>query len=220
MARASSVNLPLLLISRHWLMIWLGAVMQQAITWANVGQDLHSHMASLGPNELKHASYYIPYDIVDLITHPCTCINSAKPWESNGPLVTQRDMAFLITRYVFDYMKIMLIRFFRIPRGCIGWFNATSAIVFLPQFLLTHWGRDKVVAILQMIFSGAFSWMKMHAFRSSCHWSLFPSVQLNIPALVQIMAWRRSGDKPLSEPMMVGLLTHTCICVTGPQCVK
>ena len=27
----------------------------------------------------------------------------------------------------------------------------------------------------------------------------------NIPALVQIMAWRRSGDKPLSEPMMVNL---------------
>ena len=23
----------------------------------------------------------------------------------------------------------------------------------------------------------------------------------NIPALVQIMAWRRSGDKPLSEPV-------------------
>ena len=25
----------------------------------------------------------------------------------------------------------------------------------------------------------------------------------NIPALGQIMAWRRSGDKPLSDPMMV-----------------
>ena len=25
----------------------------------------------------------------------------------------------------------------------------------------------------------------------------------NIPALVQIMAWRRPGDKPLSEPMLV-----------------
>ena len=25
----------------------------------------------------------------------------------------------------------------------------------------------------------------------------------NNPALVQIMAWRRPGDKPLSEPMMV-----------------
>ena len=32
------------------------------------------------------------------------------------------------------------------------------------------------------------------------------------------MAWRRSGDKPLSEPMMVRLLTH--ICVTRPQWVK
>ena len=37
----------------------------------------------------------------------------------------------------------------------------------------------------------------------------------NISALVQIMAWRRSGDKPLSEPMMISLLTH--ICVTRPQ---
>ena len=40
----------------------------------------------------------------------------------------------------------------------------------------------------------------------------------NIPALVQIMAWRRPGDKPLSEPMMVNLLTH--ICVTQPQWVN
>ena len=41
---------------------------------------------------------------------------------------------------------------------------------------------------------------------------------INIRALVQIMAWRRPGDKPLSEPMMVSLLTY--ICVTWPQWVK
>ena len=40
----------------------------------------------------------------------------------------------------------------------------------------------------------------------------------NIPALVQIMAWRRPGDKPLSETMLVRLLTH--ICVTRPQWVN
>ena len=40
----------------------------------------------------------------------------------------------------------------------------------------------------------------------------------NIPALVQIMAGRRSGDKPLSEPMMSILLTH--ICVTRPHWVN
>ena len=33
----------------------------------------------------------------------------------------------------------------------------------------------------------------------------------HIPALVQIMAWRRPGDKPLSEPIMISLLTHICI---------
>ena len=40
----------------------------------------------------------------------------------------------------------------------------------------------------------------------------------NIPACVQIMAWRRPGDKPLSRPVLINLLTH--ICVTRPQCVK
>ena len=37
----------------------------------------------------------------------------------------------------------------------------------------------------------------------------------NISALIQIMAWRRPGDKPLSEPMMVNFLAH--ICVVQPQ---
>ena len=40
----------------------------------------------------------------------------------------------------------------------------------------------------------------------------------NILALVQVMAWRRPGDKPLSEPMVDSLLTH--IFVTRPQWVK
>ena len=33
----------------------------------------------------------------------------------------------------------------------------------------------------------------------------------NILALAQIMAWRRPGDKPLSEPMMVRLTAHICV---------
>ena len=40
----------------------------------------------------------------------------------------------------------------------------------------------------------------------------------SIQALVQKMAWRRLGDKPLSEPMLFSSLTH--ICVTWPQWVK
>ena len=40
----------------------------------------------------------------------------------------------------------------------------------------------------------------------------------NIPTLVQVMAWRRPGDKPLSEPMVVRLPTH--MYVTRPQWVN
>ena len=76
-----------------------------------------------------------------------------------------------------------------------------------------------MATISQMTCWNTFSWMKIFAFRLKFHWSLFLRVQMNnIPALVQIMAWRRPGDKPLSEPMMVSLPTH--ICVTRPQWVK
>ena len=40
----------------------------------------------------------------------------------------------------------------------------------------------------------------------------------NSPALVQIMVWRRSSDKPLSEPMVI--ISPTDIGVTRPQWVK
>ena len=40
----------------------------------------------------------------------------------------------------------------------------------------------------------------------------------NIPALIQIMAWRWPGDKPLFEPMVGSLLKH--ICVARPQWVN
>ena len=79
---------------------------------------------------------------------------------------------------------------------------------------LTHWGRGKMDSILQTTFSNTFSSMKMFAIPY-----FVPKGTINnIPALDQIMPWRRPGDKPLSEPMMARLPTH--ICVTQPQWVK
>ena len=72
--------------------------------------------------------------------------------------------------------------------------------------------------IFQTTFSNAFSWMNMYEFLFKFHWFVSKQPINNIPALVQIMAWRRSGDKPLSEPIMVRLQTH--ICVTRLQWVK
>ena len=45
---------------------------------------------------------------------------------------------------------------------------------------------------------------------------VFKGLINNIPALAQIIAWRRPGDKPLSEPMMAQF-TDVYICVTRPQ---
>ena len=84
---------------------------------------------------------------------------------------------------------------------------------------LTHWGRDKMAAVF------ADDTFKRIFLNENVRVSMKISLKFvpkgsinNNPALVQIMAWRRSGDKPLSEPMMVSLLTHTC--VTRPQWVK
>ena len=47
----------------------------------------------------------------------------------------------------------------------------------------------------------------------------FPEGRINnILALLQIMAWCRPGNKPLSEPTMISLLTY--ICITRPQWVN
>ena len=44
-------------------------------------------------------------------------------------------------------------------------------------------------------------WKVLYLIRISLKFTPKDSIN-NIPALVQIMAWRRSGDKPLSEPML------------------
>ena len=75
-------------------------------------------------------------------------------------------------------------------------------------------GRHFADDIFKCIFFNENAWISLNI-----SLKFVPKVRINnIPALVQIMAWRRSGDKPLSEPMMVRLPTH--ICVARPQWVK
>ena len=96
---------------------------------------------------------------------------------------------------------------------------STHSITMAPCFNLTHWGRDKNGRLFaDNTFKGIF-------FNENVRISIKISLKFvpkgrinNIPALVQIMAWCRPGDKPLSEPMMVSLSKH--ICVTRPQWVK
>ena len=77
---------------------------------------------------------------------------------------------------------------------------------------LIHWGRDKMAAISQTTFSNAFCSVHMNRFFIKTAVKFVPKGAINnILALVQVMAWRRKGDKPLSEPRMVRLPTHMCV---------
>ena len=56
-------------------------------------------------------------------------------------------------------------------------------------------------------------------FRLRFHRSFFPTFWIkNILALVQILAWRRPGDKPLSWPMMISLVDLNGLITCEPSC--
>ena len=67
---------------------------------------------------------------------------------------------------------------------------------------LTHWGQGKIATISKTTFLNAF--LNENIWISLAIWLKFvPKVRINnIPALVQVMACRLVGAKPLPEPML------------------
>ena len=60
-----------------------------------------------------------------------------------------------------------------------------------------------MVAISQVTFWNAFSWMKIFAFFILILLKSVPKGPINsIPALVRIMDWHQPGNKPLAEPLL------------------
>ena len=62
--------------------------------------------------------------------------------------------------------------------------------------MITHWSLNKRPPFCRWL-SNAFYWTKVIVFWFRLHWILLPRAQLI--KLVQVMAWHRTGDKPLSE---------------------
>ena len=89
----------------------------------------------------------------------------------------------------------------------------------LSKLELTHWGREKWPTFPRRHFEMHFLEWKCMNLDYNFSLNVVPCGSINnIQSLVQIMAWRLPGDKPLSEPMVVGLPTH--ICVTRPRWVN
>ena len=90
-------------------------------------------------------------------------------------------------------------------RGCLLWVDTLR-----PRQNGRHFADDtfKYIFLNENVIISAKIWLE-----------IVPKGPINnIQALVQIMACRRQGDKPLSEPMMARFPTH--ICVTRPHWVN
>ena len=141
-----------------------------------------------------------------------------------------------IDRIIYQYIMIFLTLLFYIRYPCIITRPFPVVCKCLNKGLLAYWhlymcyhkilgiddymvntlrprqnGRHFTNDFLKWIFLNENVWISIKI------WLNFvPKGRINnIPVLDQIMAWRRPGDKPLSEPMMISLPKH--ICVTRPQ---
>ena len=125
---------------------------------------------------------------------------------------------FISLNWVYDYLSILGSKLIHVSRrGPMQSFevlDTDSSYISVNTLRPRQNGRHFPDDIFKWIFLNENVWIPI-----KISLKFVPKVPINnIPALVQIMAWRRPGDKPLSEPMMVCLLKH--ICVTRPKWVN
>ena len=76
---------------------------------------------------------------------------------------------------------------------------------------ITHWGWDKMAAVLEMTFSNAFTWMKLFKLRLIFHCNLFLMVKLII--FQHRLRYWLGADWATSHYLNQRCLVHWCICM-------
>ena len=187
---------------QHWLRQWLVDWWHQAITWINVEFSLMSFCGIL-LREISQQGHKLLciMDLKIILLELLPCFSGANElyyWSIH------RGGIWMLT-LLEGNMSYFVI-------SCLP--TDISKTRFINTWRPRQNGRHIPDDHFKRIFLNENVWI-------SIKFSLkfVPGGPINdFPALVQIMAWRRPGDKPLSELMMVSLLTH--ICVTRPQWVN
>ena len=183
-----------------------GVMTQQVITLTNVKQNLCRHMVSLGYNKLIQETTQIPESIREQFVPLLTAVSH---WR-----LTFVSLAEPIYGSNLDSVMGKLTQSAVISCGIsVKIYLDKEPAVFIvvntlrPRQKCHHFADD----ICKGIFLNENVWILY-----TISLKFVPRILINnIPALVHIMAWRQSGDKPLSEPVMANSLMH--ICVTQPQ---
>ena len=97
--------------------------------------------------------------------------------------------------------------------------NIVDYCVYHTTIALTHWGQDKMAAILAVDIFKCISLNENVWISNKISLTFVSEVPIyHKPALIQVMAWRLTGDKPLSESMMACFTD--ALFVIRPQWVK
>ena len=114
-------------------------------------------------------------------------------------VVSSSELARKVSAY-----PVMHVCFYWLIWMQVSWTNIYSVceltLVYI-YFDLTRLPLDKMATISLTTFSCAFSWMKVLYFDSNCT-EVCSQGSSSKQALVHVMAWHRTGDKALSEPML------------------
>ena len=112
-----------------------------------------------------------------------------------------------VPRRLWNFRSVRIISWLRDFTGPFRRLSLLNRGPAVYQYL-THWGRQNgrhfAGDILKCIFLNENEWISL-----KISLKFVSKVRINnTAALVKIMTWRRLGDKPLSEPMMIRLPTH------------
>ena len=135
-------------------------------------------------------------------------------WNELSWIFSDNDMTFLhggSWKHFKHYAEFILEKnvFSIFLKTAVMWVGEISLNALRPRQNDHHFPEDS----LKWLFLNENAWIPL-----KISLKFVPKFWIkNIPAFAQIMVWRRPGDNPLSEPIMISLLTH--ICATRPQWV-
>ena len=165
---------------------WLIWLMHRAIIWTNVLSSIKSFEKYLSRTITNITT--LSFNIMPLMRSP------ADIWRSNNVIIMSK-------RRRFNVMLPLSLR--HVSAGI-------PALIWLPfwsrEIGSYHIETETILSFSRCCFYIFFFMKKCCIFYSNSTESCPQSLTDHVPALVQILPWCRTGDKPLSEPMIV----HWC----------
>ena len=117
-------------------------------------------------------------------------------WRCSRSSADRRSLNYIWVITIASYIGGLTVDLFLVSRG-------PGNLTYLPL--------DKMAAIFQKTFSNACSGNEKFCILIQTSLKFVPKGLFDKKlALVQVMAWCRTGNKPLSEPKRSSSLTHTC----------